>query len=93
MTHRLHVGNLPTDLTAATLTEVFQRDGRQVARVDLVRTREIGVTRPFAFVDMATPADATAAIAALHGAEFLGRTLRVTPANGPKSRFGTTRPA
>lgn len=91
MTNRLHVGNLPTDLTAAALTELFQRDGRQVARVDLVRTRDIGVTRPFAFVDMASPADATAAIAALHGAECFGRTLRVTQAHGPKSRFGNPR--
>lgn len=90
MSNRLHVGNLAVTTTAATLTEAFQRDGRTVARVSLVMSREPGVSRGFAFVDMASVAEAESAMTALQGSDVDGRALRVSVAHGPKSRFGGT---
>lgn len=90
MSNRLHVGNLAVTTTAATLTEVFQRDGLTVARVSLVMSREPGVSRGFAFVDMGSPDEASRAMASLQGAEIGGRALRISVAHGPKSRFGGT---
>ena len=88
MNHRLHIGNLSPHTTAAALTEAFQRDGRTVARVQLVMSRDPGRSRGFAFVDMATAEEATAALAALHETEIDGRKVRVSIAHEPKSRFG-----
>jgi RNA recognition motif-containing protein len=88
MNHRLHIGNLSPDTTAASISEAFQRDGRTVARVQLVMSRDPGRSRGFAFVDMLTSEEASAAVAALHGTDIGGRTVRVSIANEPKSRFG-----
>ncbi|MBL9075912.1 MAG: RNA-binding protein [Planctomycetes bacterium] len=88
MNHKLHVGNLASDMTSDQLGELFGRDGRNVARVSLVMSRDAGVSRGFAFVEMASDEDANRAVAALHGTEVAGRTLRVTVAHPPKSRFG-----
>jgi RNA recognition motif-containing protein len=88
MNNRLHVGNLAAETTAVALAELFGRDGRKVTNVQLVMTRDWGRSRGFCFVDMATDADAAAAVTALHGATVDGRQLRVSIAHPPKSRFG-----
>jgi RNA recognition motif-containing protein len=88
--NKLHVGNLATETTAAAITEAFQRDGRQVASVKLVMSRDPQHSRGFAFVEMATEADALATVDALHGATIDGREIRVSLAHPPKSRFGGT---
>ena len=90
MNHRLHIGNLSADTTTASLIEAFQRDGRTVVRAQLVMSRTPGRSRGFAFVDMATGEEAGAAIAALNGTDIEGRTVRVSHAHEPKSRFGGT---
>ncbi len=90
MNKRLHVGNLSVDTTAATITEVFQRDGRKVSKVSLVMSRDPGRSRGFAFVDMESDDDALEAVKALHGSQVDGREVRITEAHGPKSRFGGT---
>lgn len=88
MNNRLHVGNLSVETTATTITEVFQRDGRKVSKVSLVMSRDPGISRGFAFVDMESDADAVAATTALHGSQVDGKVVKVSAANGPKSRFG-----
>lgn len=88
MNNRLHVGSLAVETSAATLEEAFRCDGRQVLRVQLVMSREPGRSRGFGFVDMASEADASAAMSALHGATIDGRIVRVSLARAPKSRFG-----
>lgn len=88
MTNRLHVANLAAETTADTLSTAFQQDGRQVVRVQLVMSRRPGRSRGFAFVDLATPADAMASLAAVHGSTIDGREVRVSLAHPPKSRFG-----
>lgn len=88
MNNKLHVGNLASETTAATITEVFQRDGRQVSSVKLVMSRDPAHSRGFAFVEMANEADAVASVEAVHGATIDGRQVRVSLAHPPKSRFG-----
>src|SRR5262245_18418714 len=71
---RLYVGNLSYNTGESSLREVFEQEGRKVTEVKLVTDRDTGQPRGFAFVEMASPADAEAAIAALNGRELDGRT-------------------
>lgn len=80
MSKRLYVGNLSFISTEATLTAAFERDGRKVASVSIVTDRDTGRPRGFAFVEMASDGDATAAIKAMDGAELDGRSIRVNEA-------------
>ena len=88
MNNRLHIGNLAADTTAAVLEQALRGDGRNVARVQVVMSRDPGRSRGFAFAEMASDDDAAAAIAALHGATIDGSVVRVALAHPPKSRFG-----
>ena len=47
-------------------------------------TAKTGRVRGFAFVEMETPTQEEAAITALDGAEWMGRTLKVNPAKPVK---------
>jgi len=76
MGNRLYVGNLSYSTTEESLRSAFEQDGRQVTDVSIITDRMTGQSRGFAFVEMASPADAQAAIAALDGRELDGRTLR-----------------
>jgi RNA recognition motif-containing protein len=77
---RLYVGNLSFNTSDSTLRAAFEADGRQVVEVKIVTDRDTGQPRGFAFVEMGSPADAEAAIAALDGTQLDGRTLRVNVA-------------
>lgn len=77
---RLYVGNLSYNTTESALRAVFEEDGRKVVEVKVVTDRDTGQPRGFAFVEMASPADAEAAIAALDGKNLDGRTLKVNTA-------------
>src|SRR5262249_53851182 len=85
---RLYVGNLSFNTTEATLRATFEQDGRHVTEVKLVTDRETGRSRGFAFVEMSSPAEAEAAIAALDGRDLDGRTLRVNIAEERGARGG-----
>ncbi|MGB3970180.1 MAG: RNA-binding protein, partial [Planctomycetota bacterium] len=80
MGKRLYVGNLPYDADEQTLRTAFSQDGRTVERVHIVLDRETQRPRGFAFVEMATDEQAKAAMAAMDGAVFGTRQLRVTEA-------------
>jgi cold-inducible RNA-binding protein len=79
MTSRLYVGNLPHDTTAETLRAAFSEFG-EVSNVQLVIDRYSGRPRGFAFVTMATPEQATRAVARMNGATIDGRPVRVNEA-------------
>lgn len=85
---RLYVGNLSFSTTDAALQAAFAQDGRQVSSVSVMLDRDTGRSRGFAFVEMATEADAQAAIQAMNGAEVDGRALRVNEAEERKPRSG-----
>ncbi|MHC4819057.1 MAG: RNA recognition motif domain-containing protein [Planctomycetota bacterium] len=81
MKTKLFVGNLSYTVTEERLLEMFQADGRSVSRVTIVTDRDSGRSRGFAFVEMASPEDAQAAVGALNGADLDGRALRVDEAH------------
>jgi RNA recognition motif-containing protein len=90
MSNRLYVGNLPFHATHDLITQRFIDCG-EVKAVDVVIDRDTGRSRGFAFVEMATPAAAEKAIAALDGTDFDGRPLRVSIAEERRSDRGPRR--
>jgi RNA recognition motif-containing protein len=81
----IYVGNLSYDVTQDNLSEIFAEYGA-VRRVQLPTDRETGRVRGFAFVEMNTEAEETAAIEALDGAEWMGRDLKVNKAKPREER-------
>lgn len=81
----IYVGNLSFDATQEDITQVFAEYGN-VKRVNLPTDRETGRLRGFAFVEMETEAEETAAIEALDGAEWMGRDLKVNKARPREER-------
>jgi RNA recognition motif-containing protein len=79
MNRKLFVGNLPFETTEADLQTLFASAGT-VESVSVIRDRETGRARGFAFVEMATDAHAQAAVNALNGKPFGGRPLTVSEA-------------
>jgi RNA recognition motif-containing protein len=76
---RIYVGNMPYSMTEAELHETFAPYG-EVKSVSLVTDKFTGAPKGFAFVEMATPSEGQAAIAALRDKPVGGRTLRVDEA-------------
>lgn len=76
MNNRLYVGNLSYDVTTDGLRACFTECG-DVTDTHVVKDRDTGRPRGFAFVTMTTEAEATHAVAQLNGAMFEGRPLRV----------------
>ena len=87
MGNKLYVGNLPYETNEDDLTELFAKAGT-VSTVNVVRDRETGRARGFAFVEMATDQDAQNAISQLHEQAFGGRTLTVNEARPMQPRGG-----
>ncbi|WP_088892442.1 RNA recognition motif domain-containing protein [Leptolyngbya ohadii] len=81
----IYVGNLSYEVTEDGLNQVFQEYGT-VKRVQLPTDRETGRLRGFAFVELGTDAEETAAIEALDGAEWMGRDLKVNKARPREDR-------
>lgn len=75
---KLYVGNIPYTTDEESLRQAFTEQGCPPVGVRLVTDRETGQPRGFAFVELATQAEGDAAIAALDGANYGGRTMRVS---------------
>jgi RNA recognition motif-containing protein len=76
---KLYVGNLPFTATEDELRKAFGAHGN-VTSVNVIMDRETGRPRGFAFVEMDEAAGAEAAIRALDGRDFGGRTVKVSEA-------------
>ncbi len=87
MNRKLYVGNLPYETTETDLQSLFATAGA-VASVTVMRERETGRARGFAFVEMATDADALNAISTLNESSFGGRNLAVNEARPQAPRTG-----
>ncbi len=85
MSTKLYVGNLPFASTAQDLQDLFSQAGT-VAGVDLIFDKFTGRSRGFAFVSMATPEEAQAAIQKFHGYGMEGRNLTVNEARPKEDR-------
>ena len=75
----IYVGNLSFDATQDDINQVFAEYGT-VRSVKVPTDRETGRVRGFAFVEMSAETEEQAAIEALDGAEWMGRTLKVNKA-------------
>ena len=87
MNSRLYVGNLAPKVSEAELRALFSRSGA-VTAVELMLDPASGQSRGYAFVTMATPESAAAALNVFHGYELEGRYLAVTEARPPQPAKG-----
>ena len=78
MSKSLYVGNLPWSATEEEIRDLFATHG-EISSVKLISDRETGRARGFGFVEMDADS-AAAAVEALDGTSFGGRTLRVNEA-------------
>jgi RNA recognition motif-containing protein len=83
MSKNLYVGNLPFGTTTDDLRDLFAQYGN-VKSAQVVMDRETGRSRGFGFVEMNDGAEA--AIDALNGKEFQGRSLAVNEARPREER-------
>jgi len=87
MSTKLYVGNLAFQTTSQELQELFAQAGK-VESASVVEDRETGRSRGFAFVEMSTNEEATAAIDQFNGKELGGRALKVNEAKPRENRGG-----
>ena len=83
MSKKLYVGNLSFDVTESRLQEMFAPFG-SVQSAQLIMDRDTGRSKGFAFVEMGSDQEATAAIAGMNGQMIEGRALTVNEAR-PKT--------
>lgn len=82
----IYVGNLAREVTEDELRQKFEAFG-QVTSVNIIKDRYSGESRGFAFVEMATKAEAQAAINELNGTSLGDRTLSINEAR-PRTEGG-----
>ncbi|MBK9711290.1 MAG: RNA-binding protein [Kouleothrix sp.] len=75
----LYIGNLSPKATDADLQQAFTAFG-EVTSAMVIKDRVSGISRGFAFVEMATTVEGEAAMAALSGTDLLGQPLIVNEA-------------
>ena len=87
MSTKLYVGNLAFQTTSHDLHQLFGQAGT-VESASVMEDRDTGRSRGFAFVEMSTQAEATAAIEQFNGKEVGGRALKVNEARPRENRGG-----
>jgi RNA recognition motif-containing protein len=85
----IFVGNLSYEISQEDLVEVF-KDYGEVQRVHIPVDKETGRKRGFAFVEMVSKGQETAAIEALDGADWMGRSIKVNQARDREERTERT---
>jgi RNA recognition motif-containing protein len=81
----IFVGNLSYQTTEGDLQAAFEAYGA-VERVSIVRDRDTGQPRGFAFVEMTNAAEANKAMTAVNGREINGRAVNVNEARPREER-------
>ncbi len=84
---KLYVGNLSYATTEDELRALFSQAGT-VASVALIKDRDTGQSKGFAFVEMATQAEAQKAISQFNAKELRDRALTVNLARPREERGG-----
>lgn len=79
MGRKLYVGNLSYNVSSAELEQLFSAHGT-VDSANVISDRATGQSKGFGFVEMGSDEEAQAAMAALDGKDFGGRTLKVNEA-------------
>lgn len=79
MGKKIYVGNLSFSVDDQSLSDLFSQFGN-VESSRIITDRDSGRSKGFAFVEMSTDSEATAAIEKLNGTDFSGRALNVSEA-------------
>ncbi len=87
MGSKIYVGGLPYSTTEQQLNDLFAAHGA-VASARIITDKFTGQSRGFGFVEMSSDSEAQAAITALNGTQFGGRTLTVNEARPQEPRSG-----
>jgi len=85
MATKLYVGKLSYNTTDETLRALFEKYGT-VETAQVIKDRDSGQSKGFAFVEMEKAEAAQAAINALDGNDFEGRSIVVNVARPPENR-------
>ncbi len=83
----IYVGNLPFTASEDEVRQAFAAYGT-VSSVAIIKDRETGQSRGFAFVEMPNNEEGTAAINNLNGKPLKGRALKVNEARPREESFG-----
>lgn len=83
---RLFVGNLDFEVAEQELRDLFTGAGFKLAEVAIVKDRDTGRPRGFAFVEVVGLTQAARAASELDGVELAGRALRLNVADKPGRR-------
>ena len=87
MGSKMYVGGLPYAAGDDQLSELFAPHG-SVASARVITDKYTGQSRGFGFVEMSNEGEAQAAIEALNGTQYEGRTLTVNEAKPQEPRSG-----
>ncbi len=87
MGRKLYVGNLPDSATEQDLSDKFAAYGT-VESVKLITDRDTGRSRGFGFIEMASEAEAQAAIDSLDGTNYEGQSMKVNEAKTLRMVYG-----
>lgn len=85
MSTKLFIGKLSFNTTSDSLEALFKQFG-EVVSAQVIMDRDTSQSKGFAFVEMKEDAEAQAAIKALDGKEFEGRTIVVNVAKPREDR-------
>jgi len=88
MAAKLYVGNLPYSTMEEDLRTLFAQAGTVVS-VDVIKDRDTGRSKGFAFVEMSSQSEAEQAIKLFNGYELENRQLKVNPARPKEERSGS----
>ncbi|KAF8329692.1 uncharacterized protein EI90DRAFT_3014579 [Cantharellus anzutake] len=86
MSSKVYVGNISWNTTDETLRAIFAEYGNVLDAL-VMKDRDTGRSRGYAFVTLSSDEEADAAINALNGQELDGRTIKVNKSQ-PKSSGG-----
>ncbi len=88
---KIFVGNLAYSTSERELRSTFERFGR-VSSVQLIRDRQTGNPRGFAFIAMPSWEDADEAIVRMNGASLTGRQIVVSQAQAAPKAVEQSKP-
>ncbi|KAA3620366.1 MAG: RNA-binding protein [Calditrichaeota bacterium] len=86
----LYVGNLSYETSEEDLKALFDEFG-EIESVNVIKDRQTGQSKGFAFVEMPSNSDADKAIKALNGQDLKGRNLKINQAK-PREKRPQRRP-
>ncbi len=88
MGRKLYIGNLPDSATEQDLSDKFAACGT-VEYVKLITDRDTGRIKGFGFIEMASEAEAHAAIDSLNSTNYDGQSMKVNEARPQQKRSGS----